>query len=251
MNRANGNKRPENFRRSLLLALACCFATHLAADPTSEQHDGAMLKPFIAEYTLSKKRTIIGEIKLSLSPQEDHWLFVTNAKPAGIAAILTRDTIRETTGFVMQPNCIKPLYYNYHRASDKHGETRTTFDWIYGTATISNSATSETVPLQGGMLSEHLITIALMRDIPNADTHHYLSLSGNEEEEQTFSNAGTETVKVDAGRFDTMKISRKHGSRETVAWHSLEHQYLPVKIERYKNGKLESQMALKSFKTGE
>jgi hypothetical protein len=251
MNYVNENKHLENYRRILLLAITCCFATNLSADPVTDQAIGAMLKPFVAEYTLSKKRTTIGDIKLSLIQHENHWLFVTDAKPAGIAALFTRETIRETTGFVMQANCIKPLYYTYHRVSDKHGETRTQFDWIHGTATISNNATSETVPLQGGMLSEHLITIALMRDIPGADTHHYIALSENKEEQQTFSNAGTETVKVDAGQFNTMKIIRKHGSRETIAWHSLEHQYLPVKIERYKNGNLESQMVLKSHKTDE
>lgn len=237
----------KTLRCTLLATIACFFTIHAAAD---EQINDAMLKPFVAEYTLSKKRTTIGHIKLSLIQHENHWLFVTDAKPAGIAALLTRDTIRESTGFIMQPNCIKPLYYTYHRDSDKHGETRTTFDWIHGTATISNNVTSETVPLQGGMLSGHLITIALMRDIPVASAHHYTALSENKEEQQNFANAGMETIKVDAGPLNTMKIVRKHGSRETIAWHAIEHQYLPVKIERYKNGKLESQMILKSVKTG-
>ena len=229
--------------------------TAAANDPTgtvrsTDSTTSPPLKPFVAEYYLTKKRTTIGEITLTLKQTGDMWRLTSDGKATGLAAIFVHDTIQEVTKFRFINRCMQPLHYTNTKSKDEDGEyPETVFDWDLISAHVTGEGIDIHVPLKPKMLNEHLVTLAIMRDAPKPDTQFsYNVLKGTGEETQSFKKGDTEKIRVDGKEFNAVKITREHGSRTTVSWHSVDQQYLPVKIERYKDGKLKSQMTFKSYK---
>lgn len=204
------------------------------------------LNPFVAQYSLSKRGMTIGEIRLSLAREDNRWRFETQAKAAGMARMFSDDTITESTLLAIGDNGIRPLHYRYLRSGNKHGkDLQTEFDWKKATAKVTAKGESTSVELNAGTLNEHSVTLALILATQAGFSEKtYTVLDGTKVETQTFTLANNETVKVPAGKFDTVKVIRKHGSRETIGWYAPMLNYLPVKIQSFKDGKLKSEMEL-------
>lgn len=239
----------------ILVAALFTFTAATSAEPEAESvsghhdhhhHHQKTLNPFTADYSLAKKGMTLGRIRLSLQKEEDGWRYETHAEASGLAAMFSDDTITESTLFEVDRNGLRPLHYRYLRSGDKHGkDLQTEFDWEKATATIKDRSESTTVELKDGTLNEHMVTIALILALKSGFSEKtYTVLDKTKLESQTYTSAGSETVKVPAGKFDAVKVTRTHGSRKTIGWYAPMQNYLPVKIQSFKNGKLQSEMEL-------
>ncbi|HEX7026285.1 MAG TPA: DUF3108 domain-containing protein [Gammaproteobacteria bacterium] len=237
----------------LLFASLLCNAAY--AHSSSESHAGhhahhhhqkPVLNPFSADYALKKKGLTIGKIRLSLTRENDRWRFETHAEAAGLAAMLSKDTITESTLLITGENGIQPVHYRYLRSGDEHGkDLQTEFDWEQAVAKVKDRDETTSVELKDNTLNEHAVTLALILALKSSFSEiTYHVLDETKVETQTYSHAGQENVKVPAGEFDAVKLVRKHGSRETVGWYSPTLNYLPVKVQSFKDGKLKSEMEL-------
>lgn len=220
------------------------------SDHSHHHHHQKTLNPFTADYSLSKKGMTLGRIRLSLKKEDDGWHYETHAKATGLAAMLSDDTITESTLFQVDRNGLRPLHYSYLRSGDKHSkDLQTEFDWEKATATVTDQGESTTVELKDGTLNEHAVTVALILALKSGFSEKtYAVLDKTKLESQIYTRAGEETVKVPAGKFDTVKVARTHGSRKTIGWYAPMQNYLPVKIQSFKNGKLQSEMELLPLK---
>lgn len=204
------------------------------------------LNPFSADYALKKKGMTIGKIRLSLAREDDRWRFETYAEAAGLAAMLSNDTVTESTLLTMDKDGIQPLHYQYLRSGGKDEKNlQTEFDWEKAAANVTGQGKTTSVELKDNTLNEHAVMLALIMALKSGFTEKtYTVLDETKTEPQTYTNAGEEKIKVPAGEFDTVKVVRKHGSRETVSWYSPMLNYLPIKIQSFKDGKLKSEMEL-------
>lgn len=209
-------------------------------------HRQKTLNPFNARYSLSKNGITMAKISLSLARENDRWRFETHAEAAGLVAMFSNDTITESTLLALDENGIQPVHYRHLRSGEKHGkDLQTEFDWKQATAKITNQGESTSVELKKGTLNEHSVMLALILALKTGFTENtYTVLDETKVETQTYTHAGDEKVKVPAGEFDAVKVVRKHGTRETIGWYSPTLNYLPVKIQSFKDGKLKSEMEL-------
>lgn len=236
----------------VLILITALFTGAVFAEPELEpahshhHHHQKTLTPFTADYALNKKGMTLGRVRLSLKKADDGWHYETYAEAAGLAAMFSDDTITESTLFQVDQNGLRPLHYRYLRSSDKHGkDLQTEFDWEKAVATVKNKGESTTVELKDGTLNEHAVTVALILALKSGFSEKtYTVLDETTLDSQTYTCAGEETVKVPAGKFDAVKVVRTHGSRETIGWYAPMQNYLPVKIQSFKNGKLQSEMEL-------
>jgi hypothetical protein len=214
------------------------------ADP--DPHHRPILNPFSADYTLKKKGITIGKIRLSLARADDRWRFETHAETAGMATMFSDDTVTENTLLAIGENGIQPLHYRYLRSGGKDDKNlQTEFDWKKTVARVTGQGKTTSVELKDNTLNEHAVTLALILALKSGFSEKtYGVLDEARLETQTYTNGGEEKVKVPAGEFDAVKVVRKHGSRETIGWYSPTLNYLPVKIQSFKDGKLKSEMEL-------
>jgi hypothetical protein len=235
-----------------LILVAALFTGAASAEPEPESvsghhhHHQKTLNPFTADYSLAKKGMTLGKIRLSLKKEGNDWRYETHAEASGLAAMFSNDTITESTLFKIDRDGLRPLHYRYLRSGEKHGkDLQTGFDWGKATATVTDRGQSTTVELKDGTLNEHAVTVALILALKSGFSEKtYTVLDETRLEPQTYTCAGEETVKVPAGEFNAVKVVRTHGSRKTIGWYAPMQNYLPVKIQSFKNGKLQSEMEL-------
>lgn len=244
----------QKFHFPELMLMAVLFFNAVHAHTPSDVHAGhhdhhhqqPTLNPFSADYALKKKGMTIGKIRLSLTSENNRWRFETHAEASGLAAMLSDDTITESTLLAIVENGIQPVHYRYLRNGNKDGkDLQTEFDWEQAVAKVTERDNSTPVELKDGTLNEHAVTLALILALQSGFSEKtYTVLDETKVETQTYTNAGSEKIKVPAGEFDAVKVVRKHGSRETIGWYSPTLNYLPVKVQSFKDDKLKSEMEL-------
>ncbi len=210
------------------------------------------LKPFIAQYDLTKKITRIGKLQLSLQQEAGYWRYQSKARAVGLAAIMVgKERIEEYTLFSFNNNALQPYQYSYIRDSKKHGkQLNMDFNWADRKATVSTGKQQQDIELQNNDIDQLLLHIALMCDlqagISKDQSREYTVLDGIERKTHRYTLVGAEVLKIADKRHKTLKLLREHGKRKTIIWFAPEQNHLIVKMERYRKDKLKSQLVLRS-----
>ena len=90
--------------------------------------------------------------------------------------------------------------------------------------------------------------LALMNDASNkSNTYDYNVISRGEVKKYTFLPVAEETIEVNDEEHKTVKLERHNGEKITKIWLAKELHYVPILIEKFKDGDLDSTMTLDSI----
>jgi len=224
-------------RTRLLLTLLFCLVL-----PPPAQAEDLPVRTYTARYDFTANRLPIARMERRLRAEGNgRYVFESKSEATGMLSILFSDNIDESSLWELADGRLRPLKYQYHHTGRKQGERHAVldFDWKKGVVTnrINNDPWTMKVPT--GALDKLLYQYALMRDLQaGRKTLSYDIADGGELKTYVFERMGSESIATPLGRLQTEKLQRIHGSRRTVIWCAATLDYLPVRIEQHKDGKV-------------
>jgi hypothetical protein len=180
------------------------------------------------------------ERSLRVNP-DGSYTFQSKSEAAGMLAVLLDDNIDESSLWTLNDGRPRPLKYQYLHTGRKVGERRAVldFDWKKGIVTNHINDDPWVMKVPTGAQDKLLYQYTLMRDLQEGkQTLSYDIADGGELKNFRFERLGTEAIDTPLGRLQAVKLQRIRGSRRTVIWCAAAYDYLPVRIEQYKDGKV-------------
>ncbi len=235
----------KNFR--LTAATLVAGALTLAWTPSA-----MALQPYTATYELSRSNMVVGEGKYELSIDDDGKVtFHARAETAGLVSMFRSDTVRETSRLQMKEDgTLIALGYEYkhQRGRNTEEEKRIDFDWDNNLAISVIDGKEHRLEVAPGTVDRMALQLRMMIDATgSADAvMKYETVNDDEVREYEFTREGRYRVQTGAGEFSTVRLERKHNGRTTIFWSAPELDYLPVRVEQHRNGKVTMRMDMTS-----
>ncbi|MBN1237707.1 MAG: DUF3108 domain-containing protein [Gammaproteobacteria bacterium] len=235
--------------RTARLAAVCM----LAAWGSPVTAAAAALATYEAQYEVEYKGRRVGESELSMSfdSAADRYVFESRTEARGIARLLRPKPAIERSEFVVHDGMIRPLEFRFEDGSRK-GEDNVdiAFDWNENKAAVTSEDGVAEFALTPGVLDRASLQAALMRDLSRErDPGPYVLVDEDALKTYRYSVGERRAVETGAGRFDAVAVEqvREGSSRTTLLWLAPKLDYLPVRIEQYRDGELHMSMTLESY----
>lgn len=217
----------------VLFALALLVATE--ADAFA---DTAPLAPFRAEYVALRNGDALGRTSLALSDNGDGtWTLQSETRGTSGLAKLAGIHIVETSRFRWRDGRPEALEYSYKQDSAIRKRTRHAA-FSDGEAQVEESGKMFRYAIVPGLVDRHAVTLAIATDLKRrAHAFDYKVAVKDHVEDMRYERAGSETVNVPAGAFETIlmrRVGEPGTDRKRVArsWFSEKLGWLPVEIEQ-------------------
>ncbi len=206
-------------------------------------------RPFKAKYEVGDNSVTVGEVRFSLTQENENWIFLTKTKPTGFFK-LVGDKLKaeERVQLVEKNDQLLPIDWYSDSPRNKKGKETAKFDWIGQNVTSHFRGETKELPLNGPTFDRLSIYLEVNRQISPDKNEITLSLMDRHGvNDITIKKVGTEEIRVPAGTYQTIITERTKGRRTIRAWHAPEYDNMPVKVEHYKDNKLKVRMKLKKF----
>lgn len=193
-----------------------------------------------------------GELSMSLAKEEDGgFLFRTVTRPRGLVRVFARGEIDERSKFLIRDDRVVPLDYTLRDTISKDHDADVRFDWENRRVAGIERGAEVGGETQPGMLNRAALYVAIMRDLKlDRLPEEYVLFDRGQVKAYQLENLGTEVVEVPFGSFEAVKLVRdaEDSRRSMYLWCAPELDYLPVRIELYKEDKRVSRADLRALK---
>ena len=210
----------------------------------------ALLTPHKAEYKLEIS-VLGGKLNTELKGTADGYVATHVIKATGMAKLLARGRIRESSEFNRYADGIRPVHYiSDDSLSRDKLQASIYFDWASGEATGKVNSEDFSLVMENLAYDRVSIQYELMSDLMNGGTsENYILFDVDELKTISVRNIGHQVVTVPAGEYEAIGVQhQKPGSkRVTTMWCVEELDYLPVIIEQHRLGKLKMRAVLKKY----
>ncbi|MDC8012056.1 DUF3108 domain-containing protein [Tahibacter soli] len=209
-------------RYALLLAALLPLAAHAAP------------KPFAATYNVIRNGKPVGETTMTLSDRGDGtWTLTSQTKgTAGMARMLGLD-VKEESNFRWKDGKPEGVAYDFKQdATFKSKQRHTDFDWKAGEVRVVDNKEQFRYPIRPGTMDRHAVGVALVQALAGEAKETTLIVATKDHlEDQRFTVAANENVKVPAGSYAARRIDRVDVANKGRSWISADVP-APVKIEQ-------------------
>ena len=183
-----------------------------------------------------------GEAILELRPGDtrDSYVKEVSTRAKGLARLAKSGTTVERSYFRNTPNGLLPTRYELIDGSGKaEDNTEIDFNWDQLIAKSVHESIATDLDLEVGLLDRLTADLQTILDLQNGRIPRQQRMAYNNGIRQyELESQGNETITVPAGTFKTIKILRRrqNSTRTTIIWYAEDADYLPVRIEQFKNG---------------
>jgi len=236
--------------RILALTALLLLALPAAAAPNASG-DASPLKPFTATYQVLRNGSPIGVSTLTLAPGANgRWNYRSTIRAThGLAALFSADMHADTL-LRWRDDRPETVSYNYRfDAAFKHKRDWIRVDW--STRHVRNVVDGKhdySYRTEPGMVESHAIPLALLAALRRGERAIDLPVAVKDRvEHQQFKATGPVTLKVPAGDFQVLRVSRVGDDKAFTAWFDTGHRFeTPVKLSQRSGGHLT--LVLKSYR---
>jgi hypothetical protein len=200
---------------------------------------------FESRYSLYIFNTKIGESMRRLTRQADgRWHFESESGLVGVAAMLRKDRIHESSIWRWENGHIVPQRYTYRQdGSKKNRNIDIRFDWKAGLARSDYRGEKSELPLTQDVLDHSVYQVQLMYDMARkyADkpppSITYTIINGKKTKPYRIDFVGEETLDTPLGKIQALKFShRDDDKRNSALWLAPALAYLPVRAQHTEKG---------------
>lgn len=226
-------RRTKTYRSCVLLILLIFFSLPVLSA------DLAPLQTFDAEYALLKDGYEIGIVDRKLQRNSGKLLYTSSARTTGIMAVFVHDKIHESSHLQEMP-ALQPLEYKYSRRGGKKEERyHVLFDWKNNKTLYRHDDSSHTLKADAADLLSFQLQLMQLAASGEKLFHFHIALP-EEVREYRFKTTGTETLEFNPSGITTLRIEQisDENSEHFTLWLAPRLGYVPVQIQRRKNGKL-------------
>lgn len=220
----------------------------LVASGQLEAHE-QVIPEFEAAYKV-RASVASGELSMSLAAGADgRYLFRTLTRPRGLVRVFARGEIDEQSHILFRDGTVIPLDYTLRDTISKNHDANYEYDWAANTVTGIERGEAVSGELQPGMLNRAALYVALMQDLSYGSLPEgYTLFDRGRVKSFDIENLGVETIEVPLGRFEVVKLVRDSDDsrRSMFLWCAPKLNYLPVRIDLYKEEKRISRAELRA-----
>jgi hypothetical protein len=230
--------------RTLLWVLVGSLALNLS------HADGPALQPYVATYAVTYRGLDAGTLRMELSrdPQSNRYTFETRANPSVLARLMIgRDAI-ERTVFEPSNEGIRPIeWYLEDGKNGKDGDGHLTFDWTANKVVGEFEGKPVELPIQPGLQDRLSIQVAVSAAlVQGREPASIVMVNGDKTREYSYARGASQQMDTKLGKLDTViyESTRPGSNRVSKVWHAPSLEYLPVRAEQIRKGKVETVMVL-------
>lgn len=228
-------------------AASACFALGLA------RADAELLQPFTATYAASYRGYEAGNLTFSLErdPTTGRYVYQTTADPSFLARLIVSRAAVERSEMLIDEKGVRPLEWRFEdgKAGDA-GDGLLTFDWQNGRVSGTIERKKIDLPLnerlQDRLSIQIYVASALLR---GADPGTIPMIDDNRIKQYSYTRKNTTTLDTALGPMETVvyESTREGSARVSRFWMAPKLQYLPVRAEQIRKGKVETVMEIKAL----
>jgi len=215
--------------------------------------DAPELHPYKATYAVSYRGIEAGTITMQLAKDANatnRYTFETRANPSVLARLVVgRDAVERTTVEVT-PDGIRPIHWYLEDGKNgKDGDGDLTFDWANNKVTGEYEGKQVTLPTQAGLQDRLSIQVAVTAAlVQGREPASIVMVNGDKTREYTYKRGATAQLETKVGKQETIvyESTRPGSNRVSKVWHSPSMQYLPLRAEQIRKGKVETVMEIVS-----
>ncbi|NOY62385.1 MAG: DUF3108 domain-containing protein [Gammaproteobacteria bacterium] len=197
---------------------------------------------FSAKYDLLRYGITVGESRLALSRGEgDTFIYESRSRTRGVISLFLKDRIKERSEWRYEEHSIQPLRYLYlHSGGKKERRVQLSFDWVRQRVINDINGDAWQMPVEANTQDKLGYQLMMMRDLMQGKKEmEYVVADGGKLKVFSFAVDGTEPIETEIGRYETVRLVRRGGKRETTVWCASRLSYLPVRLyQKEKNGGL-------------
>jgi len=224
----------------------------LAASSGASAAD-ASVPTYAALYQVEYKGRDLGtsEFTVTYDAASDTYEFSSRTMAKGLLKLARPNAAIERSHFRVVDGRIRPIEFWYEDGS-RSGEDNVhmEFDWQRRVATVSREGARREVALEDRSLDTGSMQVALMRDMIVSQHPGDYRLAGEDASRgYTFTDNGEASVETGIGTLTTRSFTqqREGSTRSTWVWFAPELSFLPVRIERRKEGEVQTAFKLTSL----
>ena len=213
---------------------------------------------FNARYSIEKYGTTVARMNLALSSKANKYTYTSHSEAVGMLAFFSDDSIDETSQLEWNKKfehvCLQS--YTFSRKEKKQKQQQFSLNWNdQGNITATGTYAGKPFSLNtSGLIWDRLsVQLALTADLKSADAiqkkYSYNIIDKGHIAQYHFEYINEEVVNLGNKKYNTIKIKRPHLSndRTTYLWLAKELDFLPVKIEQYRDSDLHMSMTLEKL----
>lgn len=226
-------------------ALATATAAALASSTTGSITPA----PYIATYVVNYRGVEVGRLRFELRTEEaGRFVFETRAEPGMIASFVVGSDAVERSVMHIDQNGVRPL--SWYLDDGKPGDAKDgalTFDWDEKRITGIVEGQRVQLPTEPQLQDRLSLQIAVLTTLLRGQVPSSIPLiDHNKIKRYSYRRTGAEQIKTPAGEFATVlyESTRPGSSRVSRVWHAPTLDYIPVRAEQVRKGKVETVMEL-------
>lgn len=229
-------------------SLLCAIVGALGLQPA--QADSLVLQPYVATYAVTYRSLDAGQLRMELSrdPHSGRYTFETRATPSVLARLVIGRNAVERTLFEPRDEAIRPLEWLLDDGKNgKDGDGLLRFDWSAGTVSGEFEGKPVELAAEPGLQDRLSIQIAVSATlVQGREPKSMLMVNGDKTREYTYSRGASQSLDTKLGNLETViyESTRPGSSRVSKVWHAPSLEYLPVRAEQIRKGKVETVMVL-------
>ncbi|MGH8610736.1 MAG: DUF3108 domain-containing protein [Gammaproteobacteria bacterium] len=206
--------------------------------------------PFAVAYSLSTHGLRFATMTRHLSRQADgDYIFESQSRATGLAKLIVPGQITEQSRWNVAGNQIYSRSYSYVRTGSEPKSITVRFDWSNGLILGSNGTETWRLDARSGLLDKLSYQLAIMSDLQAGKRLlEYTFVDEDEIKVYRFATVGEEVLETPIGKLKTLKLERTNEkpNRFTTLWCAPALRYLPVRLDKRKNGATDTAM-IESF----
>lgn len=234
-----------------MLAMPAVPATAFVSEEAAEA--APFFEEFVAVYEVRRGKYEVAEARMALRRTQDGiYRFTSRSEAVGMLAWFLDDVVTEESIFRFTEDGFRAVSYEYrHKGSDKNRDESITYDWTSMVAELEYRGKTNTVELTPGTVDRFLLQLAAARELKEGlDEQSHRVLDNGRVKVFELQASEPETVKVPAGRYETLVISKidAEDDQRITFWFAPELGFAPVRIEQQKKNEERIRMNLKRIR---
>jgi len=232
----------------LQLALVL-FTVTVLASPLAEAAAPVDPAPFSATYSARYRGFRMGNLRYALrSPEPGKFIYESRAEPRLIARLFVSDDAIERSVMHIDAAGVRPL--QWFREDGKSGEKEDgvlTFDWEDGRVRGTVEEDPVDLPTEPGLQDSLSFLIAIQTALLRGhEPETFAMVDGDRIKHYHNTRLGMDKIKTEAGAFSAVifEISRPGSDRVSRVWYAPSLDYLPIRAEQERDGRVESVLEL-------
>ncbi|MCW8883427.1 MAG: DUF3108 domain-containing protein [Sedimenticola sp.] len=220
--------------RSLSLTKVTALLLLIASVPATAKQP---LKPYTAQYQVSKGSFVIGKAEISLSVNKQGvYNYRGFTTPVGLAAVFRKDEITEQSEGHVVGDKIVPDHYRYHHKKPKKlREISLSFDWKKKRVANQTADSNWSMDIPTGTQDKFSQQLSLMLSLCQGQKLAEFEVAdGGLLKTYRYTEVDRELIRTESGEFNAIKMARNKEDKpsRTALWFAPSLNYLPVKISK-------------------